>query len=109
MRRESVKMKVLKWFVVLTVSLGMVFFFGTYFIFQPADNREPVQNRDNLDTLLNNMEKVNFETSDKVMIIANWWPHEGARQVILFLHMMPAVKESWNGFAALLNQFGFAW
>jgi esterase/lipase len=108
MPRKSVRMKIVTWFVVLTVSLGMIFFFGTYFIFQPAQNQNANREQDNQNDFLDDMEKVNFETADKVNIVANWWPHEGAKQAILLLHMMPSTKESWDGFAVLLNQFGFS-
>jgi len=106
MARESVKMKVLKWFVVVVVILGMVFFFGTYFIFQGPVDESSFQNQPQ--DPFSNMEKANFQTEDGVMIVANWWPHEGARRAVLLLHMMPSTKESWNGLAAVLNTAGFA-
>ncbi len=51
--------------------------------------------------------KVDFETSDNVRIVANYWPSDSERAVIL-LHMMPATKESWNPFADLLSRNNFA-
>jgi alpha-beta hydrolase superfamily lysophospholipase len=54
------------------------------------------------------MEKVNFKTSDGVMIVANWFPAEGAKKCVLLLHMRPATKESWDDFAAKLNTAGFS-
>ena len=51
--------------------------------------------------------KVDFETSDNVKIIANYWPSKSERAILL-VHMMPATKESWNPFADLLNKNNFA-
>ena len=51
--------------------------------------------------------KVDFETSDHVKIVANYWPSDSNRAVIL-VHMMPATKESWNPFAELLSRNNFA-
>lgn len=51
--------------------------------------------------------KVDFETSDNVKIVANYWSSDSDRAVIL-LHMMPATKESWNPFADLLSLNNFA-
>lgn len=54
------------------------------------------------------MKKIFFKTSDGVTIIANWFPVENPQKYILLLHMMPATKESWNDFAAKLNEAEFS-
>ena len=51
--------------------------------------------------------KVDFETSDNVSIVGNYWPSDSDRAVIL-VHMMPATKESWTPFADLLSRNNFA-
>jgi len=51
--------------------------------------------------------KVDFETADNVKIIANYWPSDQDRAVIL-VHMMPTTKESWTPFADLLSLNNFA-
>jgi alpha-beta hydrolase superfamily lysophospholipase len=52
-------------------------------------------------------EKVNFKTADGINIAANHWRRPAGSPAVLLLHMMPAVKESWNEFALKLNQAGF--
>lgn len=54
------------------------------------------------------MEKVIFDTEDEVTIIGNYWAGDKRGKAVLLLHMMPATKESWDDFAALLNESGFS-
>jgi esterase/lipase len=51
------------------------------------------------------MEKVTFQTKDNVTIAGNYW--KGGEKAVLLLHMMPATKESWNDFAAMLSKGGY--
>jgi pimeloyl-ACP methyl ester carboxylesterase len=76
------------------------------------------------------MQKVSFETRDKVSIKGNFYPvrkgykedmarvgtpqfsngvysHSKLERVILLLHMMPATKESWQEFAEKLAEAGW--
>ena len=52
------------------------------------------------------MEKISFNSTNadlsRVCIVGNYWKGRDDKAVIL-LHMMPAVKESWNDFAEKLN------
>lgn len=52
------------------------------------------------------MENVSFSTEDGVRISGNFWPGVGEMGIVL-LHMMPATKESWSGFALRLQAEGF--
>jgi alpha-beta hydrolase superfamily lysophospholipase len=52
------------------------------------------------------MEKVTFITEDNITITGNYW--DGGENTILLLHMMPAVKESWNTFADILHKQGWS-
>jgi len=54
------------------------------------------------------MQKINFKTSDGIIIVANWLPVENAKKNALLLHMRPATKESWNEFAVKLNKAGIS-
>src|SRR3989338_3048103 len=51
-------------------------------------------------------ERVTFQTSDKVEIVADHYRSRGEKFAIL-LHMMPATKESWHDFAAKLIASGY--
>ncbi|MFH1712321.1 MAG: alpha/beta fold hydrolase [Patescibacteria group bacterium] len=53
------------------------------------------------------MESLTLTTSDGVLIAADYYPAEGDRYAIL-LHMMPATKESWRDFAAILQTHGIS-
>ncbi|HLC36582.1 MAG TPA: alpha/beta fold hydrolase [archaeon] len=54
------------------------------------------------------MEKVSFQTNDGVTIAANFFsPKKSNGKAVILLHMMPAVKESWNAFAKKLTEKGF--
>lgn len=64
-----------------------------------VDEQEPSPTQEDQEEL---MEKISFVTSDGVTIVGNYWKGSGSEAVLL-LHMMPAVKESWNGFAEKLN------
>lgn len=53
------------------------------------------------------MEKIYLATSDKVKIAANFYPVAGPEGWILYVHMMPATKESWNDLARALQELGY--
>lgn len=52
-------------------------------------------------------EKINFLTKDSVEIIGDFYSAENRKNAILLLHMMPAVKESWQNFAEKMQKNGF--
>ena len=55
------------------------------------------------------MEKITFKTIDGVTITGNYFkPLKKEASVFLLLHMMPATKESWNDFAAIIQKNGYA-
>lgn len=54
------------------------------------------------------MERVVFETSDRVTIVADWSVPAGAKRTVLLLHMMPALRVSWLPLSRALNEAGFA-
>lgn len=55
------------------------------------------------------MEEITFKTEDGVEIAGNYFkPKKEHSPVFLLLHMMPSTKESWNSFASLLQDNGFA-
>ena len=55
------------------------------------------------------MEKITFKTRDGVTITGNYFkPLRNQAPVFLLLHMMPATKESWNDFAAIIQKNGYA-
>lgn len=53
-------------------------------------------------------ELVMFTTADSVSIAGLFTSAVNARGVVLLLHMMPAVKESWSAFSDLLAERGIA-
>lgn len=54
------------------------------------------------------MQKVRFKTEDGIEIVGNYFPAEkNDAPAVIFLHMMPETKESWNEFAKKINQNGF--
>lgn len=59
------------------------------------------------------MESLHLTTSDNVRIAANYFPVDAQRKPsplgwVVFLHMMPATKESWNMLAERLQSEGYA-
>lgn len=50
------------------------------------------------------MEKVNFSTEDDVKIVGDFYPGKNLKAVVL-LHMMPATRESWKGFASKAKEY----
>lgn len=52
------------------------------------------------------MQKISFKTEDGIIIYGNYL--QGGEISILLLHMMPAVKESWDKFAEELNKIGLS-
>jgi len=59
------------------------------------------------------MELLHLTTADNVKIVANYFPvnrtkHPNPRGWVVFVHMMPATKESWNLLADQLQQEGYA-
>jgi len=49
-----------------------------------------------------------LETSDKVKIAYDWYPAEKPAGYLLLIHMMPATKDSWRGFAGEMQRAGYA-
>lgn len=54
----------------------------------------------------NNMEKINFTTSDDWTIVANYWPANG--NAVILLHQLGSDKSSFTNFANELNKNGYA-
>jgi len=53
------------------------------------------------------MQKVSFQTSDGVTIVANYFKPSGkAKAKVVLLHMRPKAKESWDNFAKKLQAAG---
>ena len=53
------------------------------------------------------MRKIFLTTEDEVKIAANLYPAESPKGWIVFSHMMPAVKESWNDLAEIFCGAGY--
>lgn len=53
-------------------------------------------------------ERISFQTADGITIAGNWSIPEGAKRVVLLLHMMPALRVSWLPLSRALNEAGFA-
>ncbi len=53
------------------------------------------------------MQKIFLTTKDGVKIVASLYPAESPAGWIIFSHMMPAVKESWNNLAKLFQIAGY--
>ncbi len=51
------------------------------------------------------VEHITLTATDGVRLAADYYPAAGSRGALL-LHMMPATKESWRGFAAKLQRLG---
>lgn len=51
---------------------------------------------------------VTVQTADDVFIKGDWKAPVRAARAVLLLHMMPATRKSFAGFAAFLNKAGFA-
>ena len=51
--------------------------------------------------------KIFLITKDEVKIAANLYPAESPKGWIVFSHMMPAVKESWNDLAEIFCGAGY--
>ena len=54
------------------------------------------------------MEKISLTTKDNKSISGNFFPAENARGWVIYLHMMPSAKESWNRLAERLASDGYA-
>lgn len=55
------------------------------------------------------MENITFKTRDGVTIKGNYFkPRRKHAPVFLLLHMMPATRESWNEFASIIQNNGYA-
>ncbi len=52
-------------------------------------------------------ERINLRTADDVNIAGDHYRGEAGSPGVLMLHMMPADKKSWAGFAKKLNEAGF--
>ncbi len=53
-------------------------------------------------------QRVNFTTEDGVIIVGDYYSAENAKGHVLFLHMMPALKESWQECAKVFVKAGFS-
>lgn len=53
-------------------------------------------------------QRIKFTTEDSVIIVGDYYALENPRGWALLLHMMPAVKESWQELAKALNNAGFS-
>src|SRR3989344_586201 len=53
------------------------------------------------------MRKIFLTTKDGVKIAANLYPAESPAGWVVFSHMMPAVKESWNDLAENFQSAGY--
>jgi len=54
------------------------------------------------------MKEVKLKTADEVEIVADYYSISNKNaQAVVFLHMLPATKESWNSFAKKFNEAGF--
>lgn len=49
-----------------------------------------------------------LQTTDGVIIVGDFINPAGAKKTVLLLHMMPAVRDSWEPLSAELNNAGFA-
>ncbi|MDE2102780.1 MAG: alpha/beta fold hydrolase [Patescibacteria group bacterium] len=54
------------------------------------------------------MEKISLTTKDNKSISGNFFPAENARGWVIYLHMMPSAKESWNRIAGRLARDGYS-
>ena len=59
------------------------------------------------------MELLHLTTSDNIKLAGNYFPVSPSKQLsrngwVVFLHMMPATKESWTILASQLQQEGYA-
>lgn len=53
-------------------------------------------------------ERVTFKTPDFVTIVGDWNFPNGAKKAVLLLHMMPAVRQSFEPLTKELNKAGFS-
>ncbi len=53
-------------------------------------------------------QRISFITEDQVIISGDYYSVQSPRGVVLLLHMMPAVKESWQGLVKVLNASNFS-
>lgn len=74
-----------------------------------SDNsRDNAQNATASPSLSDKMEKINLLTTDKVKIAANLFSiKDQPKGWIVFSHMMPATKDSWNDLAVFFQQQGY--
>lgn len=54
------------------------------------------------------VEKINLTASDSVKISADFYNIPEPNGWLLLIHMMPATKESWDGFAKSMQELGYA-
>ncbi|MEK7524220.1 MAG: alpha/beta fold hydrolase [Patescibacteria group bacterium] len=59
---------------------------------------------------LNNMatQLITLQTSDQITLTGDWSVPKDAKKAVLLLHMMPAVRQSWEPLVKALNKAGFA-
>lgn len=85
--------------VFIVIVLALIIFIGGLFFREEASALKFFMNGQNV-------QKVTFATEDGVEIAGNFYPQQGKilRGSVLFLHMMPATKESWHGLAKELQK-----
>ena len=100
--------------VIVVVLIGAMTIIGlSNVIFLVPDNsgNTDTKNEDvNNNALLNpKMDKVNIKTSDDVNVVGNYYQPSGEiKGWVLYLHMMPATKESYSNLATRLQRVGYA-
>lgn len=85
--------------IFIVIVLVLIIFTGSLFFREKASAPNPLMNEEE-------GEKVTFTTADGVEIAGNFYPQPGnvLRRTVLFLHMMPATKESWDSLAKELQK-----
>lgn len=75
----------------------------------PQTQQQPKENKTKNILTKSTMNKVNLVTSDGVKIAGNFYQPAGeVKGFVLYLHMMPATKESYNEIATRLQRVGYA-
>jgi alpha-beta hydrolase superfamily lysophospholipase len=96
--------------IILVALMTIIGLSGLGAIFSGRVNRSTVQNQNqpapNIPESLP-MSKINLTTKDGIKIVANSYPVENATGWVVFSHMMPATKESWDDLAKTLQSVGY--
>lgn len=100
--------------VIVVVLIGAMTIIGlsnVIFLVPDSSSNNDVKNEDNSSNVLSNpkMDKVNIKTSDNVNIVGDYYQPSGEiKGWVLYLHMMPATKESYSNLATRLQRVGYA-